>query len=200
MAAEEASARLPGLPQTALGQTEGRLCVAWPVRCAACAKLRVLREHLVLPLGDAHLLQLVEGRAAARLLRGQGGEAAPPCRSVCCTPVQHSAAWWAASWICARSSRGCSGAVLQAAASGARHARRRAWPGQRQRARSMGQPARRERCASWHIGRMLPLILWSTAVNLAVVDQNRRAFHAVYVHGFSSAFSFARFAARPGNR
>jgi len=40
----------------------------------------------------------------------------------------------------------------------------------------MGQPARRERCASWHIGRMLPLILWSTAVNLAVVDQNRRAF------------------------
>ena len=31
----------------------------------------------MLPLGSAHLLQLVEGRAAARLLRGQGGEAAP---------------------------------------------------------------------------------------------------------------------------
>ena len=46
-------------------------------RALRCAKLRVLREHLVLPLGGAHLLQLVEGRAAARLLRGQGGETAP---------------------------------------------------------------------------------------------------------------------------
>ena len=60
----------------------------------------------MLPFGSAHLLQLVEGRAAARLLRGQGGEAAPQRRSVRCTPVQHSAAWWAACWCCARCLRG----------------------------------------------------------------------------------------------
>ena len=74
----------------------GRLRVgfAWRVaRALRCAKLRVLKVHLVLPFGSAHLLQLVEGRAAARLLRGQGGEAAPQRRSVRCTPVQHSAAW-----------------------------------------------------------------------------------------------------------
>ena len=44
---------------------------------------------MVLPLGGAHLpsfLRLVEGRAAARLLRGQGGETAPQRRSVCCKP------------------------------------------------------------------------------------------------------------------
>ena len=40
-------------------------------RALRCAKLRVVREHLVLPLGGAHLLQLVEGRAAVCLLRGQ---------------------------------------------------------------------------------------------------------------------------------
>ena len=62
-------------------------------RALRCAKLRVLKVHLVLPFGSAHLLQLVEGRAAARLLRGQGGEAAPQRRGVRCTPVQHSAAW-----------------------------------------------------------------------------------------------------------
>ncbi|EOD22616.1 hypothetical protein EMIHUDRAFT_254148, partial [Emiliania huxleyi CCMP1516] len=39
----------------------------------------------------------------------------------------------------------------------------------------MSQPARRERRASWHIVCMLPSILWSTAVNLTIVDQNRRA-------------------------
>ena len=88
--------------------------------------------------------------------------------------------------------RGGFGAVLPAAASGARHARRRAWPGQRQRARSMGQPARRERRASRHIVCHLPSILWSTAVNLFVGDQNRRAFDAVYVNGFGFAFSFAK--------
>jgi len=65
-------------------------------RALRCAKLRVLREHLVLPLGGAHLLRLVEGRAAARLLRGQGGETAPQRHSLRCKPVQHSAAWWAA--------------------------------------------------------------------------------------------------------
>ena len=58
---------------------------------------------------------------------------------------------------------------------GARHARRRAWRGRSHRARSMSQPARRERRASWHIVCMLPSILWSTAVNLTIVDQNRRA-------------------------
>ena len=99
----------------------------------------------------AHLPQLVEGRAAAHLLRGQGGEAVPQRRSVRCTPVQHSAAWWAACWCCARRFRGCSGAAPQATASGTRHARRHAWPRQRQRSRSMSQPARRERRASWHI-------------------------------------------------
>ena len=46
-------------------------------RTLRCTKLRVLREHPVLPLGSAHLLRLVEGRAAARLLRGQDGETAP---------------------------------------------------------------------------------------------------------------------------
>ena len=101
-------------------------------RALRCTKLRKLREHPVLPLGSAQLLQLVEGRAAARLLRGQGGEATPQRRSVRCTPVQHSAAWWAACWCCARCLRGGFGAVLPAAASGARHARRRAWPGWRQ--------------------------------------------------------------------
>ena len=80
----------------------------------------------MLPLGSAQLLQLVEGRAAARLLRGQGGEATPQRRSVRCTPVQHSAAWWAACWCCARRFRGCSGAAPQATASGTQHARRRA--------------------------------------------------------------------------
>ena len=146
------------------------------VACALrCAKLRVVRQHLVLPLRGAHLLQLVEGRAAARLLRGLGEEAAPQRRSVCCTPVQHYAAWRAACWCCVQCWRGGFGTVLPAAASGARHARRRAWPGRRQRARSMSQPARRERRASWHIVCMLPSILWSTAVNLTIVDQNRRA-------------------------
>ena len=67
-------------------------------------------------------------------LRGQGGEAAPQRRSIRCTPVQHSAAWWAACWCCARCLRGGFGAVLPAAASGARHARRRAWPGRSHRA------------------------------------------------------------------
>ena len=159
-----------------LGQTEGRLCVGRGVaRTLRCAKLRMRREHPVLPPGSAHLLQLVEGRAAARLLRGQGGEAAPQRRSIRCTPVQHSAAWWAACWCCARCLRGGFGVVLPAEASGARRARRRAWPGRSQRARSMSQPARRERRASWHIVCMLPSILWSTAVNLTIVDQNRRA-------------------------
>ena len=120
-------------------------------RALRCTKLRKLREHPVLPLGSAQLLQLVEGRAAARLLRGQGGEATPQRRSVRCTPVQHTAAWRAACWCCARRFRGCSGAAPQATASGTRHARRRAWPRQRQRSRSMSQPARRERRASWHI-------------------------------------------------
>ena len=128
-------------------------------RTLRCAKLRMRREHPVLPLASAHLLQLVEGRAAARLLRGQGGEAAPQRRSIRCTPVQHSAAWWAACWCCARCLRGGFGVVLPAEASGARHARRRAWPGRSQRARSMSQPARRERRASWHIVCMLPSIL-----------------------------------------
>ena len=144
-------------------------------RALRCTKLRKLREHPVLPLGSARFLQLVEGRAAARLLRGQGGEAAPQRRGVRCTPVQHSAAWWAACWCWARCLRGGFGAVLPAEASGARHARRRAWPGWRQNVRSMSQPARRERRASWHIVCMLPSILWSTAVNLTIVDQNRRA-------------------------
>merc|ERR1711938_332276 len=110
MAAEEASTRLPGLPQTA-SRADCGSALRGVARALRCAKLRVLREHLVLPLGCAHLLRLVEGRAAARLLRGQGGETAPQRRSVCCTPVQHSAAWWPASWICARRCRGCSGAV-----------------------------------------------------------------------------------------
>ncbi|EOD24320.1 hypothetical protein EMIHUDRAFT_238668 [Emiliania huxleyi CCMP1516] len=43
----------------------------------------------------------------------------------------------------------------------------------------MSQPARRERRASWHIVCMLPSILWSTAVNLTIVDQNRRALFEV---------------------
>ena len=92
---------LPGRPQAASR-------AAWEsalrgVACALrCAKLRVVRKHFVLPLRGAHLLQLVEGRAAARLLRGLGEEAAPQRRSVCCTPVQHSAAWRAACWCCVR--------------------------------------------------------------------------------------------------
>ena len=59
---------LPGRPQAASR-------AAWEsalrgVACALrCAKLRVVRKHFVLPLRGAHLLQLVEGRAAARLLR-----------------------------------------------------------------------------------------------------------------------------------
>ena len=107
--------------------------------------------------------------------RGGIGREAAAWFSIRCTPVQHSAAWWAACWCCARCLRGGFGAVLPAEASGARHARRRAWPGWRMRARSMSQPARRERRASWHIVCMLPSILWSTAVNLTIVDQNRRA-------------------------
>ena len=145
------------------------------VACALrCAKLRVVRQHLVLPLRGAHLLQLVEGRAAARLLRGLGEEAAPQRRSVCCTPVQHYAAWRAACWCCVRCWRGGFGTVLPAAASGARHARRRAWPGQRQRARSMGQPAQRERCASRHIVCHPAATSGRRRANLAIVDQNRR--------------------------
>ena len=35
MAAEEASTRCQAFRRQPLGQTEGRLCVAWPVRCAA---------------------------------------------------------------------------------------------------------------------------------------------------------------------
>ena len=62
-------------------------------RALRCAKLRVVREHLVLPLEGAHLLQLVEGRAAVCLLRGQGGEAAPQRHGLRCLPVQHCAAW-----------------------------------------------------------------------------------------------------------
>ena len=158
-------------------------------RALRCTKLRKLREHPVLPLGSARFLQLVEGRAAARLLRGQGGEATPQRRSVRCAPVQHSAAWWAACWCCARCLRGGFGAVLPAEASGARHARRRAWPGWRLRARSMSQPARRERRASWHIVCMLPSILWSTAVNLTIVDQQPAGFVTPFTQSFSASFS-----------
>ena len=57
----------------------------WRGPCAALHKAAYsskLREHPVLPLGSAHPLRLVGGRAAARLLRGQGGEATPQRRSV----------------------------------------------------------------------------------------------------------------------
>ena len=91
MAAEEAGARFPGLP-TNLPRYGGP-ALRGVARALRCAKLRVLREHLVLPLGGAHLLRLVEGRAAARLLRGQGGETAPQRHRLRCMPVQHSAAW-----------------------------------------------------------------------------------------------------------
>ena len=67
--------------------------MAWPARALRCAKLRVVREHLVLPLGGAHLLQLVEVRAAVCLLRGQDREAAPQRHGLRCLPVQHCAAW-----------------------------------------------------------------------------------------------------------
>ena len=57
----------------------------------------------------------------------------------------------------------------------------------------MSQPARRERRACWHIVCMLPSILWSMAVNLAIVDQNRRALCFRYAIGFSSLFLLACF-------
>ena len=76
-----------------LGQTEGRLCLRGVARALRCAKLRVVREHLVLPLGGARRLQLVEGRAAVCLLRGQDREAAPQRHGLRCLPVQHCAAW-----------------------------------------------------------------------------------------------------------
>ena len=155
----------------------GRLRVgfAWRSPCAALRKAACAEGASGASFRKCAPPAAGEGRAAARLLRGQGGEAAPQRRSIRCTPVQHSAAWWAACWCCARCLRGGFGVVLPAEASGARHARRRAWPGQSQRTRSMSQPARRERRASWHIVCMLPSILWSTAVNLTIVDQNRRA-------------------------
>ena len=79
---------LPGRPQAA-SRADWESALR-SVACALrCAKLRVVRKHFVLPLRGAHLLQLVEGRAAPRLLRGLGEEAAPQRRSVCCTPVQH---------------------------------------------------------------------------------------------------------------
>ena len=59
-------------------------------RALRCTKLRKLREHPVLPLGSAQLLQLVEGRAAARLLRGQGGEATPQRRPSRPIPISPS--------------------------------------------------------------------------------------------------------------
>ena len=62
-------------------------------RTLRCAKLRMRREHPVLPLGGAHLLQLVEVRAAVCLLRGQDREAAPQRHGLRCLPVQHCAAW-----------------------------------------------------------------------------------------------------------
>ena len=62
-------------------------------RTLRCAKLRMRREHPVLPLGGAHLLQLVEGRATVCLLRGQDREAAPQRHGLCCLPVQHCPAW-----------------------------------------------------------------------------------------------------------
>ena len=118
-------------------------------RALRCTTLRVLREHLVLPLGAAHLLRLVEGRAAARQLRGQGGETAPQRHSLRCKPVQHSAAWWAASWICARRSREAAVARYckpRRVARGMRGAAR-GLDSARERAR-VGQPARRERRTS----------------------------------------------------
>jgi len=110
----------------------GRLRVgfAWRGPCAALRKAACAEGASGASFGRC-APPAAGGGPCRRAPGGQDGETAPQRRSLRCKPVQHSAAWSAASWICARRSRGCSGAVLQAAASGARHARRRAWPGQR---------------------------------------------------------------------
>ena len=137
----------------------------------------MLREHPVLPLGSAHLLQLVEGRAAARLLRGQGGEAAPQRRSVCCKPVQHSGLCCLVSSllvVCAVFAR----RLWRCTASRGEWRAARAAPRVARTApeSALDEPAGAARAPCKLAHRLhAAVVLWLTAVNLVVVNQNRRA-------------------------
>ena len=170
MAAEEASTRCQAFRRQPLGQTEGRLCVAWPVRCAAqsCVNCGSILCFLWEVRTSCSWWKAVPPLAcsvdrAGRRRRSAAASAARRC-STLLPGGQHA---------------GAVRDVFEAAVALHRKPRRVA---RSMRGAALGPDSARE-CPRWASLRgasaaqadASSAILWSTAVNLTFVDQNRRA-------------------------